>query len=155
MRSASLRDLQAVTSVNWQSLPEHYSDFFLQELLQNSPETFLISEKLGKIVGYIMCRTEYGFSTTRKFGLARKGHIVSVAVLDADRRKGVGRAMVEEALKGMKQRGCTEAYLEVRVSNEPAITLYRNMGFVVTARLESYYRDGEAAFQMSLPLAQG
>jgi ribosomal-protein-alanine N-acetyltransferase len=152
VRLCGREDLTGVIAVNWASLPEHYSDFFFDELLREAPEAFLVADWNARIVGYIMCRIEYGFSTLRRFGLARKGHIVSVAVLEPHRRKGVGRILVEEALQAMRRRGCTEAYLEVRVSNAGATALYDRLGFQQSARLENYYRDGEAAYQMSYPL---
>ncbi len=96
-----------------------------------------------------MCRVEYGFSHIKKYGLARKGHIVSVAVLEEHRRSGLGRALVEEAMSGLKQRGCSEVYLEVRASNEPAIQLYKNLSFLVVSTHHGYYRDGENAYLMS------
>lgn len=148
VRQCIKEDLPHVISINWASLPEHYSDSFFEDLLKESPETFIVAEKNGKLVGYIMCRIEYGFSNIKKFSLTRKGHIVSLAVLEGHRRKGLGRALVEEALKGMKGRGCAEAYLEVRISNQPAIRLYESLGFKVTSRMEWYYRDGEAAYMM-------
>jgi [ribosomal protein S18]-alanine N-acetyltransferase len=143
-------DIPQVIAINWAALPEHYSDSFFEERLKESPETFLVAEdESGKITAYIMCRIEYGFSNTRRYGLARKGHIVSVAVLDQNRRAGLGRALVEEGVQGMKQRGCSEAYLEVRTSNEPAIALYTKLGFRTIATHRGYYRDGEDANLMS------
>ncbi|MGI0084550.1 MAG: GNAT family N-acetyltransferase [Nitrososphaerales archaeon] len=55
-------------------------------------------------------------------------------------------------MEGMKQRGCSEVYLEVRVSNEPAISLYLKLGMRTVATHRGYYRDGEAAYLMSRPL---
>ncbi len=150
IRRSHTGDVGEVISINWAALPEHYSDSFFQERLQESPETFLVAEDdLGKIQGYIMCRIEYGFSNLRRYGLARKGHIVSVAVLENHRKSGVGRALVEESITGMKQRGCSEAYLEVRTSNDPAIALYEKLGFKTVATHHGYYRDGEDAFLMT------
>jgi ribosomal-protein-alanine N-acetyltransferase len=146
-------DLPDVISINWATLPEHYSDSFFEERLRESPETFLVAEaRDGKVVGYIMCRVEYGFSHLRKYGLARKGHVVSVAVLEQHRKFGVGRGLVEEALAGLKQRGCSEVYLEVRVSNQSAIQLYEKLGFQTTTVHHGYYRDGENAYLMSRSL---
>ena len=88
----------------------------------------------------------------KRYGLARKGHIVSVAVLEGHRGYGVGRVMIEESLRGMKERGCSESYLEVRVSNTPAVALYRKLGFQTVTTHNAYYRDGEDAFLMSKPL---
>ncbi len=153
VRKALVEDLPAAISINWAALPEHYSDSFFEERLHESPETFLVAEdESAAIVGYIMCRIEYGFSHTKRYGLARKGHIVSVAVLEDHRRMGLGRVLVEESLKGMKDRGCSEGYLEVRVSNEPAVDLYKKLGFQSVATHPGYYRDGESAYLMSKAL---
>jgi ribosomal-protein-alanine N-acetyltransferase len=153
IRKALMEDLPAVISINWAALPEHYSDSFFEERLREAPETFLVAEdEASNIIGYIMCRIEYGFSHTKRYGLARKGHIVSVAVLEGHRHFGVGRATIEEALKGMKERGCTETYLEVRVSNDPAIDLYKKLGFQIVTTHAGYYRDGEGAYLMSKQL---
>ncbi len=150
IRRCTLEDLPDVIAINWAALPEHYSDSFFEDRLRESPETFLVAESAdGKIAGYIMCRVEYGFSHLRRYGLARKGHIVSVAVLEEHRRFGIGRALVEEAIKGLKQRGCSEVYLEVRVSNEPAIRLYKELDFQTSTVHHGYYRDGENAYLMS------
>lgn len=153
IRRATSSDISDVISINWAALPEHYSDTFFEERLQESPETFLVAEdQAGKIQGYIMCRIEYGFSNMRRYGLARKGHIVSVAVLEEHRGQGLGGALCEEAISGMKQRGCSEVYLEVRVSNEPAISLYEKLGFKTVSTHRGYYRDGEDAYLMSRQL---
>lgn len=153
IRRCEPKDLPEVISINWAALPEHYSDSFFEERLNESPETFLVAENENRtIVGYIMCRIEYGFSHVKRYGLARKGHVVSVAVLENFRGAGLGKALVEEALSGMKQRGCSEAYLEVRVSNDTAINLYKKLGFETVATHHGYYRDGESAHLMSRTL---
>ena len=156
VRPCGVDDLNKVVMINFKTLPEHYSNYFFEELLQESPETFVVAEREGdgKVVGYIMCRVEYGFSNLKKFGLSRKGHVVSVAVFEEDRGKGLGRVLVEEALKGMKSKGCSEAYLEVRSSNTKAVRLYEKMGFEKSVSLEGYYRDGEAAVMMVIKLNQ-
>ena len=149
VRQCRFEDLPQVIVINLACLPEHYSDSFFEELFTESPETFVVAELAGKIVGYIMCRIEYGFSSIRRLGLSRKGHIVSVAVLEEARNRGLGWTLIKEALEGMKQRSCGEAYLEVRVSNTGAVRLYEKMDFKITTKTERYYRDGEASYLMS------
>ncbi|MEM3437096.1 MAG: ribosomal protein S18-alanine N-acetyltransferase [Nitrososphaerales archaeon] len=148
IRNCSKEDLPSVISINLASLPEHYSNIFFEEILNELPEAFLIAEKNGVVVGYIMCRIEYGLSVLHKFGLARKGHIVSLAVLEQHRRKGLGYSLVKEALQALKNKNCSEVFLEVRVSNLEAIKLYEKLGFKVISKLRWYYRDGEDAYLM-------
>ena len=50
--------------------------------------------------------------------------------------------------EGVKLRQCVEMYLEVRCSNNDAVILYENLGYIVKQRLRSYYRDGEDAYLM-------
>ena len=154
IRRCDREDINAVIQINGKTLPEHYSDFFYYEILAEFPETFLVAELGGGIVGYIMCRIEYGFSHLKRLGLARKGHVVSVAVVEDHRRKGVGTKLLLTAQEEMAKRTATESYLEVRVSNDDAVKLYQAMGYKVTGRLEAYYKDGEAALLMAIPLAQ-
>ena len=56
-----------VMEINLRTLPEHYSDYFYESLLEELPEAFIIAEISGKIVGYIMCKMEHGFSNFKKF----------------------------------------------------------------------------------------
>jgi ribosomal-protein-alanine N-acetyltransferase len=132
------------------TLPEHYSDYFFQSLLRELPEAFIVAEFDDKVIGYIMCKIEFGFSNFRKLGFVKKGHVVSVAVLDQHRGKGVGKALMLEGINGVASRKSDEIYLEVRVSNTQAIRMYQNLGFQIKSRLRSYYRDGEDAYLMAL-----
>ncbi len=152
VRRAELGDLIPVMEINLKTLPEHYSDYFYESLLAELPEAFIVGEIQGKLVGYIMCKTEYGFSNFKKLGFVKKGHVVSVAVLDEHRKKGIGRVLVEEAVNGVKSKKCDELYLEVRCSNNDAVRLYEKMGFTNKQRLKTYYRDGEDAYLMAIEL---
>ena len=145
-------DIPAVININAATLPEHYSDYFYYEILGEFPETFLVAELKGEVVGYVMSRIEYGFSHLRKLGLARKGHIVSIAVREVHRGKGLGTGLMLKAQEEIAAKTATECYLEVRVSNTDAITLYEKLGYKTTGRLEAYYKDGEAALVMTIPL---
>jgi [ribosomal protein S18]-alanine N-acetyltransferase len=154
IRRCERDDIPAVIDINAATLPEHYSDYFYYEILSEFPETFLVAELEGAIVGYVMSRIEYGFSHLRRLGLARKGHIVSVAVKEQHRGKGVGTLLMRTAHEAMVAKNATECYLEVRVSNTEAITLYERLGYRTAGHLEAYYKDGEAALVMATPIGQ-
>ena len=152
IRRAEPADLIPVMEINLKTLPEHYSDYFYESLLAEIPEAFLVAEISGKIAGYIMCKTEYGFSNFKRLGFVKKGHIVSVAVVDEFRKKGIGKALVEESVNGIRIKKCDEFYLEVRCSNNEAVGLYERLGFAIRQQLKTYYRDGEDAYLMAIEL---
>ena len=150
IRRCEERDLNSVVNINMATLPEHYSDYFFESLLRELPEAFIVAEVDDKVIGYIMCKIEFGFSNFRKLGFVKKGHVVSVAVFDQHRGKGIGKALMLEAINGVLSRKSDEIYLEVRVSNTQAIRMYQRLGFQIKSRLRSYYRDGEDAYLMAL-----
>lgn len=122
------------------------------DLFKRFPETFIIAEEDGDIVGYIMCRIESGLPSLRTFDIRKKGHIISVAVLPQYRNRGVGHALVRTALQAMTHYDAKECYLEVRVSNLSAVNLYKKLGFRITKTIRGYYADGENAHMMARPL---
>ena len=153
IRRCDLSDLIPTMEINLKTLPEHYSDYFYESLLAELPEAFLVAEIDKKLVGYIMCKIEFGFSNFKKLGFVKKGHVVSVAVLPEYRRKGIGEGLVQESISGIKLKKSDELYLEVRCSNNEAVKLYEKLGFVIKQRLKAYYRDGEDAFLMAIEFA--
>lgn len=142
-------DLQGVMQINRVCLPENYTDFFFVDLHQRFPETFIVAEENKKLVGYIMCRIEVGLSNYGFGGLVRKGHVVSIAVLPENRRKGVAQALINRALEGMQYYKAKQCFLEVRVTNEAAVSLYKKLGFEITRTINGYYSDGEDAYVMT------
>jgi len=142
-------DLQSVMQINRVCLPENYTDFFFMDLHQRFPETFIVAEENGVIAGYIMCRIEVGLSNYGFGGLVKKGHVVSIAVLPQHRRKGIAQAVINRALEGMQYYKAKQCFLEVRVTNDIAISLYKKLGFDVTRTLSGYYSDGEDAYVMA------
>ncbi|MBS7287266.1 MAG: ribosomal protein S18-alanine N-acetyltransferase [Candidatus Freyarchaeota archaeon] len=151
VREARHEDLFRVVEINRICLPENYPYYFFQHLLERYPGCFIVAEVDGEIVGYIMNRIEKGMSSFNPspFRLVKKGHVVSIAVMPEHRRKGIGKMLLKWGLRAMKEYGAEEAILEVRVSNEPAINLYKKMGFIIVKTIRGYYHDGEDAYLMS------
>jgi len=145
-------DLDQIISINHECLPENYTTFFFMDLYERYPETFIVVEHDGKIVGYIMCRIETGLSSLEKLGNPRKGHVISIAVLPKYRRQGIATALMQEAMKNMVHYKVKECYLEVRASNNEATTLYKKLRLKISRTIREYYMDGEDAHVMSRKL---
>ena len=155
VRIFRLDDLSRVMSINEECLPENYSTFFYRDLYQRFPKTFIVAEADGDIQGYIMCRIERGLSKFKTFRTARHAHVVSIAVREPYRRRGIASEILLKAMEnGVETYNVTECFLEVRVSNEPAIALYEKLGFTSVNRKLGYYMDGEDARVMAKSLKE-
>jgi len=150
IREARPEDLEEIININLACLREHYPDYFWRDHLQLWGKAFLVAEFEGKIVGYIMTRVERSMGYMGGFFPRKVGHIVSIAVLPEFRRRGIATALMREAIGRLRELyKVKEVYLEVRVSNEPAIRLYEKLGFKKVRRLKYYYLDGEDAWVMA------
>ena len=87
-------------------------------------------------------------------GIARLGRIspfeyeIHTIGVDPDyQRHGIGRAMMDRLLAWTEPGSAV--FLEVRTDNEPAITLYRGLGFITVGVRKRYYRaSGADAYTM-------
>ena len=77
----------------------------------------------------------------------------TLAVAPSHRRRGLARHLLAALLVELSRASVTELWLEVRVSNLPAIALYRAVGFEETGRRAGYYsHPAEDAVLMRLNL---
>lgn len=81
---------------------------------------------VGYIGSYIVCDEAY---------------ITNVAVKKSSRQQGIGTALLEKCVDCAKSCGASFISLEVRISNTPAINLYKRAGFESAGVRPSFYRD--------------
>jgi len=70
-----------------------------------------------------------------------QAELETIVVAPAVHRKGAGAALMRAMLGELKTIGAKEVTLEVRVSNLPALALYRSLGFIERGRRSGYYAD--------------
>lgn len=68
-----------------------------------------------------------------------EAHVLNVCVDPAWQGHGLGRRMVNRLLRVARDHGADTAYLEVRVSNETARSLYESAGFCEVGTRYGYY----------------
>lgn len=73
-----------------------------------------------------------------------------LAVDENYRKKRIGSNLVLYAIKTMIQHDADEIVLETEVTNQPALKLYENLGFVRDKRLFRYYLNGVDALRLKL-----
>ncbi|NMB62790.1 MAG: GNAT family N-acetyltransferase [Chloroflexi bacterium] len=94
----------------------------------------LKAEMNGKMIGFIGGETRDHQQT---------GWIITLGVLPEYRRQGVAQELLQECEAQLAS--VRTIRLCVRVSNEGAIHLYKNMGYVQVEIWAQYYRGGEDA----------
>ena len=76
---------------------------------------------------------------------ADESEILTLAVLPARRRQGIGAALLRAAMRAASEGAARSMFLEVAVTNEAARTLYGGQGFTEAGLRRHYYADGTDA----------
>jgi ribosomal-protein-alanine acetyltransferase len=69
------------------------------------------------------------------------GHIITVDITPAYRRKGIAQKLLQEIEIIFREKGIKECRLEVREDNVAALNLYQKLGYKKVGKLEKYYGD--------------
>lgn len=86
-------------------------------------------------------------------GDARGGHIITIDVLPAFRRSGLGRQLLEAAEARIAKQGAKHVQLEAAVDNSAALAFYRRQGYRAVATLPGYYPGGLDGWRLVKGLA--
>ncbi len=137
VRRLSYSDLPQVIAIERRSFPTPWSlAMFVLEL--SKPSGVCLAATIdGGLVGYLVC-SRYD----------RVWHVMNVAVEPARRREGIAATLLGHLFE--RTGGDSAQYtLEVRLSNDGAITLYEGFGFRGAGTRRRYYQDnGEDALIM-------
>lgn len=139
IRKMQEEDVAAVAALEAQIFPMPWSAGGFADTLPREDVLFLVAYEQDELLGYV------GIYCTLD-----EGEITNVAVAPAARRRGIARALLTELKQQLACRNVARIVLEVRVSNEPAIRLYEQMGFsVLGVRKNFYEKPTEDAYIMA------
>jgi RimJ/RimL family protein N-acetyltransferase len=124
-----------LTTAEWRSITDERR--YLRAVRRHPDAAVYLAEDADAVVG--------------RLSLARDVHPASAHVADlglmvaaTHRRRGVGRALLEQAVEWAESAGVRKLELHVFPWNEPAIALYRSFGFEREGLRKGHYlRDGE------------
>ena len=120
------------------SLPRPWTAFEIKALLE-SPHVFL----LGESDGFLMGRA-----------VAGEAELLTLAVLPAARRQGIGARLVQAFLAEARTRQSAQAFLEVAAGNTAALALYESAGFAQVGRRKGYYTGADGHSDDALVLSR-
>jgi putative acetyltransferase len=117
----------------WRSVGEERR--YLRALKRHPDAAVFVAEEDGAIVGRL--------SVSRDPNAASR-HVADLGLMVAasHRRRGIGRALLEQAVAWSRDAGVRKLELHVFPWNEPALKLYEQFGFEREGLRKSHYRRG-------------
>lgn len=131
-------DIDAICVIENAAFSMPWSRQAFEDVVNDSKACYVVAEEDGKPVGYCGAYT-----------ILDEADINQVAVDENYRKRGIATAMLQELLQKLQRKGIRAVTLEVRKSNQAAISLYEGLGFVTEGvRKEFYEKPKEDALIM-------
>lgn len=126
-------DLTQVMAIEQKSFADPWTlQSFYREIQENPYSRYLVAYRQERLVAYIG-----GWLITDQL------HITNLAVDPQERGNGLAKKLLDELVRLSRKEGINKATLEVRVSNDAAINLYRKNGFAIVGRRPKYYINNQ------------
>ncbi|MFC2088844.1 ribosomal protein S18-alanine N-acetyltransferase [Calditrichota bacterium] len=136
-RRMTKSDVPQVLKIENELFPDPWScNSFLLDIenrIYSYPFVLVMDEQ---IIGY--CNCWYYF---------KELHIGNFAIKKEFQKQGYGKLLMEKIFESFPE--YHSAFLEVGISNQAAIALYKKFGFEALSKRKSYYANGEDAIVMS------
>jgi len=130
-RKATIEDVDQIWEVEKLSFHSPWSkQAFFNELTTNQYAHYYVIEYERSVGGY-----------AGMWLLFDEGHITNVAIRPELRGMKLGELMMRQLMIAAKAMGASSMTLEVRVSNNVAIALYKKLGFREEGIRKNYYAD--------------
>lgn len=98
--------------------------------LDNRLSLWLVALEDDKVIGYVGSQTVLG-----------ETDMMNIATHPDYRKRGIATALITGLMEALEASGSHSLMLEVRASNEPAVSVYRKLGFEEVGRRKNYYRN--------------
>lgn len=128
IRPLSAADLSAMMPIEHEAFSTPWRESTFYALMLRRDSTLIGALRDERLVGYAVC-----------WVVGDQAELGNVAVASDERGHGVGRRLVGEILDSLQERGVRECFLEVRVSNQIARSLYEKYGFRIVGKRRNYY----------------
>lgn len=137
-RLATKEDINSLYELEFNTFKAPWNlDHFTYEVNENEFSRTLVVYQDDALIGYINYWIIFDQATINK-----------VCVKEEFRRRGIAQKLFDMAFEDIKKSECMVCTLEVRISNEKAISFYVKNGFEKVLVKKAYYSDGEDAFYM-------
>lgn len=121
-------DVPAIVRIEQRAMPAPWNESQLREEIEVANGLALATVCDDRLCGYAFFRTCFP-----------ECELVHLVIAPEWRRRGAAAALLTHALAGFADQGFATCFLEVRESNEAALGLYAQAGFLQTGRRKHYY----------------
>ena len=121
-----------------------YSGVLPEWLTDPRVATVLADDVGGRPLGFAML----GLRGFRRPPVGR-GELLAIAVVADERRRGIGRRLLEEVERRARAAHMRELRLSTAATNLGARRLYASRGFAVRAQILRFYPSGQSALEMA------
>ncbi|OQR78728.1 acyltransfersase-like [Tropilaelaps mercedesae] len=156
--------MPAMMELFQKDLSEPYSIYTYRYFIHNWPKLCFLAMDEDTCVGAIVCKLDAhkkrdAVAATDAVGgghqqghgrVQMRGYIAMLAVEAEYRKRKIASNLVLTAIRAMVANQADEVVLETEITNQPALRLYENLGFVRDKRLFRYYLNGVDAFRLKL-----
>jgi [ribosomal protein S18]-alanine N-acetyltransferase len=141
LSEAGARDSSAIAALHAASFRRGWNEQEVEGLLSDRHVLTHRAMSGTRLAGFIMSRL-----------VEDEAEIMSVAVAERERGRGVARRMLDLHLRRLAGLGALTVFLEVDEHNDPALRLYHRAGFREVSRRPNYYpwTGGKAAAALVL-----
>ncbi len=130
IRKMNAGDVAAIALLENACFSDPWSENSIASELENPLSYWLVADDNGIVAGYVGSQA-----------VLDSADMMNIAVSPDYRRQGIGEMLVNGLVAHLKQENVRALLLEVRVSNAPAIALYKKLGFQQVGRRPGYYRN--------------
>lgn len=125
-------DVESVIAIEEEAYGKHHwtKASFYDEMSNNLAKYYVAKTREGEIVGYAGI-----------WHIIDEGHITTIAVKKDYLQNHIGETLIYQIVEDCYKDKVKYLTLEVRVSNEPAIKLYKKYGFQSLGTRKGYYQD--------------
>lgn len=107
-----------------------WSENSIASELNNRLSLWFVAVQGDQVIGYVGSQTVLG-----------ETDMMNIAVHPNYRKQGIGTELIEHLIGALASRGSHSLMLEVRISNEAAISVYKKLGFAEVGCRKNYYRN--------------
>ena len=123
-------DIPAIALIESHVHSHPWTEGIFKDCFKENYESFVLkNEEKQSIDGYLITQT-----------ILDECHILTIGVKKKSQHQGLATQLLQFFID-QKQESCQRILLEVRESNQPAIHLYKNLGFECIALRKNYYQD--------------